>query len=338
MKKIIITLIFLLIPLTSKALTGTASQIGGTTHYSFSDGASGTSYNISGTTHYGFSDGTSGTAYEIGGIIHYSFTDPLNNSYDLGGKNTINYPIYKYVPGEYYAPNGLTMINNSCKGLSSSVYPNWTSRGVELTTKCLGEERLKYSDENWNMTVYQNSLSKCTHEGPEQALKEILDICTREQAKLFVNRVNITESNLQKENNVCPQFSQLFLDTPGCTKDTDQFFPVNKSDCCVCNLDYKNYKRSCITEVEYNKKIKADAKDKKVIVTPTSPKQELVKSNNTEEIVKEITAPNNDEQIIKEKTNQIDKQQITNTNLEKPSNPVKISWFRRFINFLFGKK
>jgi|GEM_PF-4652697 len=334
---VILFLLLVIIPLKVSALTVTTSQIGATTHYNFSDGISGTSFQVGGTTHYSFSNGISGTSFQIGGTTHYNFSDPVSEkSYDLGSGNQA--PVHVYTPGEYYSSNGLTLINNTCKGLSSTVYPDWTKRGIELTTKCLGDERVASSDSDWSSFGYQNAISKCTHESPEKALKEILDICTKEQAKLYINRVNLALSNLQKKEEPCPQFSVLWTDTPTCAN-TEQHFPVNKKDCCICYLDYRNYNRSCIPEAEYNKKIKESAKDKKVVViATTSPKQELAQSNNTEEIIKEIPTLDNSVQITQEKTNQINKQQITNTNLEKPSNPVKLSWFRRFINFIFGKK
>ena len=179
MKKIIvISLFFLLAPFISKALAFTASQ-------------------INGITHYNFSDGTSGTASQINGITHYNFSDPvLNKSYDLETGNKL--PTYQYTLGEYYSNDGLTLINNYCNGLSSTKYPNWTSRGIELTTECLQDI---CPPNGCDMSEYQNGLSKCTHEGPEKALKEILGVCVKEQAKKYIERVNALLEN-DKDNRI----------------------------------------------------------------------------------------------------------------------------------------
>lgn len=196
MKRIfIIALILLFFPLVSRAITVTTSKIGETTHYNFSNGTSGKSFQIGGTTHYSFSDGTSGKSFQIGGTTHYSFSNPISKeTYDLG--NGSNIPVYTYTPGEYYSTNGPMLIDNACKGLSSSTYPDWAKRGTELTNGCMGS---MCPESGCDMTQYQNGLSKCLREGPERALKEILEICTKKQAEIYLERVKLIESSSKND-------------------------------------------------------------------------------------------------------------------------------------------
>lgn len=316
MNKFIVTLLVLLMfPLVSSAVTGTSFDIGGTTYYNFSDG-------------------TNGNSFDIGGTTYYNLSDPVfNKPYDLGKSNNVSEN--QYEAGERYSDISMLLIQRACEGVSKTLYPDYAKYGVELNTKCL---TTVCPPNGCDMVQFHNGISKCSDEGPRKALQEILNICEKEKSKQHIKKVNaVIDFDIKKQDELCPQFSQLFLNTPGCAKDTEYGFPVNKKDCCVCNIEYKNYKRSCIPESEYNKKIKDDKKNKKAVVMATaSPKQDLTKNN--EKIIKEISASSSSAQIIQEKINQIDKQQVTETNLEKPSNSVKPSWFKRFINFIFGKK
>lgn len=199
MKKIVITsLILLLTPFASKALTVNTFEVGGIKHYSFSDGVRGTSYTVGGLTNYSFDNGITGTSYKVGGVTNYDFSiSGLKKSYKLGDGNAASVNVY--TPGEYYSTDGPKLISNACKGLNVSSYPDWIKRGLELSTKCLGEENSKKLDSSFS--GYSNSISKCMHEGPERALNEILSICSKKQAELYIDRVKLVNQK-ERDNRI----------------------------------------------------------------------------------------------------------------------------------------
>lgn len=214
LKTLIVILLFLgiviYLPLVCNASLGTSYNIGNTTYYNFSDEILGNSYIIGGTTYYNFSDGTSGTSSRIGNTTYYNFNDPLSNKpYHLGTGYSNNYPTYNYVPGEFYSTDEMTLITNLCQGVDRNKYPEWGTRGMQLTNKCL---ETICPEDDCNSVEFQNGLNRCTHQGPEEALKEILDLCFKERAEQFINRINIAiQSNNNLINKTATQIEKKLL-------------------------------------------------------------------------------------------------------------------------------
>lgn len=192
-----LTLVFWLIgavllsPLISNATSATSYELGGTTHYSFSDGLTGTSYQIGETTYYNFSNGINGNSYKVGSATYYNFIEPITgNSYNLGTGSSNSINSLSMAPFDSYSSRGV-LLYDICKGVDSTKYPDFISRGTQLSADCLSmacpTDGCKSSSE------FSNSLSRCLDEGPRMAFEEIEAICIKAKATLLIELAQETD-------------------------------------------------------------------------------------------------------------------------------------------------